>query len=174
MFRRKKQKTVADLVTESKICPSCQSRLYQIEHYPNRGVLLPAMDITLCILATKSNLEARERAVRSARSQLLRATIIRVHVNVHEVGISILRKKCLEDVDTPYVAFMDECDILNENHLFSLANELVRTGADCVYSCSCRGSGCDCKTRYLGVTTSAREGFRSTITTEKPTWSRVE
>lgn len=179
MFSSKRKVSKAVITPQAldaavKICPSCRSRQHQIENYPNRGVLLPAMDITLCIVSTPDARVPRDRAIESAKNQLLKPYAIHVAVNHQGVNDGVFRKSCLDSVETNYVAFMDERDILQEKHLFMLASELVRTASDCVYSCKCSGTGCDCRTRYLGIAESARTGFLRAQAVEEYSWNRIE
>lgn len=166
-------------IREGYVCPSCRTRRHLIERADYRGVLLNAIDITVCIQVTKGT-EVYKVAVESARAQLLKPMKIWPFINQNNLTEEKVYEKMLSKVETPYVAWLGEADEMRENHLFSLANELIKSGADFVYSCGCSGL-CDddklCRGTYLARTRLVQEKLLDDlmgIRVPETTWIRME
>lgn len=75
-----------------------------------------------------------ERAVRSAgEAQTLKPARILVQVDADREGAAATRNRALEDVDTEYVAFLDDDDELLPDHLKLCGRAARLIGADVVY-----------------------------------------
>lgn len=73
------------------------------------------------------------RAIDSAMRQTLEADAIIVSVDTERRGAAQCRQNGLEMVRTPFVAWLDDDDELNPEHLEVLKAEMIRTKADVVY-----------------------------------------
>lgn len=160
------------------VCSSCKTRKYQIEQTDYRGVVLNAIDITMCIPATPNTTE-HLRAIQSVKTQILQPVRTWAFLNEHAWTRVQVLEYMLNRVETPYVAFMNEHDILKANHLFLLSNEITRTDADIVYSCGCSGECTDeayCRRTYLARTRAIKHNAKSAIRVglEESTWVKVE
>jgi glycosyltransferase involved in cell wall biosynthesis len=91
------------------------------------------MSVTLCIPTISPRFTMLERAVRSVERQILEldATIV-VEDKEHE-GAALTRDKALAEVDTDFVAFLDDDDELGPQHLKLLVDAQQITNADLVY-----------------------------------------
>lgn len=76
-----------------------------------------------------------ERAVASARAQTFApAGGIVVALDTDGDGAAVARNRALEQVTTPYVAFLDSDDEMYPDHLLRLARYIRLTGVDVAYS----------------------------------------
>lgn len=75
-----------------------------------------------------------QRAFKSVRNQTLQPERIIVQCDQDGEGAAITRNKGLAQVETEYVAFLDDDDEFLPHHLQSLYDCAQRTGADLVYS----------------------------------------
>lgn len=73
------------------------------------------------------------RAIDSAMRQTLEADAIIVSVDTERRGAAQCRQNGFEMVRTPFVAWLDDDDELNPEHLEVLKAEMLRTMADVVY-----------------------------------------
>jgi len=131
---RELRQTLAD-IRENKVCSLCRTRRYQIEQLPHQGCVLGAPNLTVVIPTIKIREKLLHRATRSCQRQLLKPRFIMPVRDDSRNGAGLTRKRGLTEVKTPYVAFMDDDDEMNDNHLFVLMNELVASDADRIYSC---------------------------------------
>lgn len=74
------------------------------------------------------------RAVGSALRQTHPAAAISVAMDLTRAGAPATRQQALDQVVTPWVAFLDSDDYLYPDHLESLIGHAEETGADYVYS----------------------------------------
>lgn len=90
------------------------------------------MNITVVIPTIPSREEQLERAVASVNNQTMPA---RLHVEYDpaRTGAGATRNRALEQVDTKWVAFLDDDDVMKPNHLRACARHAGLTGADVVY-----------------------------------------
>jgi hypothetical protein len=75
-----------------------------------------------------------ERALRSVWSQELQPAQVSVAVDLHREGAPPTRQRALDGITTPLVAFLDDDDEFEPQHLAHLVAHLRETGADLVYS----------------------------------------
>jgi glycosyltransferase involved in cell wall biosynthesis len=73
------------------------------------------------------------RALRSVEAQTLQPNHVSVVVDVQGNGASDTRNKAWQAYDTEWVAFLDDDDELDPNHLEHLLDVAHQTGADVVY-----------------------------------------
>lgn len=74
------------------------------------------------------------RALRSVSRQTMPAAAISVAIDVSQAGAAVTRQRALDAVQTPWVAFLDDDDVLKSHHLKVLYEHAMATGADFVYS----------------------------------------
>jgi hypothetical protein len=72
------------------------------------------------------------RAVRSAESQTVPCTVLAIE-DTDRSGAAVTRQRGLEQVTTPWVAFLDSDDELDPDHVEHLLACAEETGADYVY-----------------------------------------
>jgi Glycosyl transferase family 2 len=93
-------------------------------------------DITVCVPSipprARSGLLARSLA--SIAAQTLPAGAISVAIDTGKEGAAITRTRALAAVRTPIVAFLDDDDAMNPDHLEKLYGFMLTTGADFVFS----------------------------------------
>lgn len=89
--------------------------------------------ITVCIphLPVRSAMLAR--ALESVARQTLAPTRIIVEPDPHSTGAAATRNRALAQVDTEYVAWLDDDDELYPHHLEVCLSSIETTGADLVY-----------------------------------------
>lgn len=75
-----------------------------------------------------------KRAVGSALMQTLMPTAVIVEIDRDREGAAVTRDRGLRKVTTEWVAYLDSDDQLKANHLQTLHDCAVRTGADVAYS----------------------------------------
>ena len=90
------------------------------------------MNITVAIPTLPSRTVLLQRALDSVRAQTYPAAVC-VRVDAHRDGAAATRNKALELVDTEYVAFLDDDDVLKPHHLRACARHMALTDADLVY-----------------------------------------
>ena len=91
------------------------------------------MNVTLIIPTIPGREEQLRRAVESAQSQSRPADDILVYLDDEREGAGPTRNRALANVDTDWVAFLDDDDELKPNHLRACARHAWLTGADIVY-----------------------------------------
>jgi hypothetical protein len=92
------------------------------------------VDVTVVIPTIPPRADSLTRAVSSVTSQTRPAAALAVAVDTAGVGAPATRQRALEMVRTPWVAFLDDDDYLLPEHLQTLTDAAVRTGADYVFS----------------------------------------
>lgn len=80
-----------------------------------------------------------ERAVRSAQAQTFDQCRVLVQLDADREGAAATRNRALEAVETDWVAFLDDDDLLYPEHLRQCARAARLNGADVVYP----GYDCD-------------------------------
>jgi glycosyltransferase involved in cell wall biosynthesis len=91
------------------------------------------VNITVVIPTIDGREEQLGRACDSVRTQTLRASVVQVERDRHRLGAAAARNRALEDVDTEWVAFLDDDDEFKPNHLKACARLAALSGADLVY-----------------------------------------
>ncbi len=91
--------------------------------------------ITVVMPTIPEHDDLRERALQSVADQNVLPTETIVFPDPDHLGAAWARNQALARVQTPWVAFLDDDDLLYRNHLEVLWMEAVRTGADLVYPC---------------------------------------
>lgn len=90
-------------------------------------------DVTLIIPTIPQRSEMLKRAMRSVIEQTMRPDTIIVEPDREKTGAAATRDRALEKVRTEFVAFLDDDDELDPQHLELLAGEQLVTGADLVF-----------------------------------------
>jgi glycosyltransferase involved in cell wall biosynthesis len=90
------------------------------------------VDITVAIPTIPGRRELLHRAIDSVRAQT-HPTKIQVALDTNGEGAAATRNRALAQVDTEWVAFLDDDDELKPHHLKLCARHAVLTGADLVY-----------------------------------------
>lgn len=78
----------------------------------------------------------REAQLARAAASVLNQThpcALHVEFDAHRQGAGVTRNRALEQVDTEWVAFLDDDDAMKPNHLRACARHAGLTGADVVY-----------------------------------------
>ena len=91
------------------------------------------MRITAVIPTIDGRYESLTRAVASVKSQSLPPVAIEVEYDGDRTGAAATRNRALARVDTEWVAFVDDDDVLLTHHLRLCARHARLTGADVVY-----------------------------------------
>jgi glycosyltransferase involved in cell wall biosynthesis len=89
--------------------------------------------ITLIIPTIPPRKHLLTRALHSVAEQTLKPEQIIIQTDWLREGAAATRNKALEKVSTPLVAFMDDDDTLEPDHLARLHAGLAESGADVVY-----------------------------------------
>lgn len=89
--------------------------------------------ITLIIPTIPPRAELLRRMLRSVSAQTLLPTQIIIESDPYHTGSAATRNRALEKVTTPLVAFADDDDELEPDHLELLLRGMEETGADVVY-----------------------------------------
>lgn len=92
------------------------------------------MNITVVVPTIRPRIDVLEEALRSVEAQTLRAAAIVVEEDRDHAGAPLTRHRGLQRVVTPWVAFLDDDDLLMPQHLERLAAHAEETNADYVYS----------------------------------------
>lgn len=92
-----------------------------------------ALSTTVVIPTLAGRHEELQRAVASVRAQTLAPKFIELQLDRDREGAAATRNRALERVDTEFVAFLDDDDVLKPNHLRACARNAALTGADLVY-----------------------------------------
>lgn len=74
------------------------------------------------------------RALDSVANQSYPATAVAIRGDVDRAGAAATRQIALDSVQTKWVAFLDDDDVLLPRHLFELVQAQFITGADYLYS----------------------------------------
>ncbi len=89
--------------------------------------------ITLIIPTIPPRADLLKRMLRSVVEQTLLPSHIIIESDPDHTGAANTRNRALEKVTTPLVAFADDDDELEPNHLASLMQGMAETGADVIY-----------------------------------------
>lgn len=91
-------------------------------------------EITVVITSVgKPRLGLLGRALASVMTQTLEPDNIIVSIDTERQGAAVTRQRGTDAVCTPLVAYLDDDDEMNPDHLELLKAELLRTGADLVF-----------------------------------------
>lgn len=90
-------------------------------------------DITVVIPTVPPRAKLLDRAVRSVERQTLPGALVVVETDTDREGPAVVRNRGVEQVVTPWVAFLDDDDELLPQHLVTLASAATDTGADLVW-----------------------------------------
>lgn len=96
--------------------------------------MIAESDITLIVPTIPPRTTLLHRAMESARAQSLRPGKALVQMDRDHEGSAVTRNRALEAVETEWVAFLDDDDVLLAHHFATLADHADQTGADMVYS----------------------------------------
>jgi glycosyltransferase involved in cell wall biosynthesis len=88
--------------------------------------------ITVVIPTIPNRVVELHRAVASVQAQTV-ASVLVVELDAHREGAAVTRNRALAKVDTEWVAFLDDDDVLKPGHLKACARHAYLTGADVVY-----------------------------------------
>lgn len=91
-------------------------------------------DITIVTPTIPSRSSMFTRAMRSAHQQTLPPAAISVAIDVNREGAAATRERALMAAKTTWVAFLDDDDALEKQHLEKLMRHAEETNADFVYS----------------------------------------
>lgn len=91
-------------------------------------------DITVVIPSIPVRPNALAHAVKSVGVQTLKAAAISIAIDAQREGSAVTRNRALATVDTHWVAFLDDDDIISPKHLETLYDAATRENADVVYS----------------------------------------
>lgn len=91
------------------------------------------LDITVVIPTIPGREQLLTRALDSAAAQTLTPAGIVVELDETGTGAAATRNRALAHVATPWVAFLDDDDQLDPEHLLTLARAQVDTGADLIW-----------------------------------------
>lgn len=90
-------------------------------------------DITVVIPTIPGREQMLSRAVESAARQSLTPAAIVVEADETGTGAAATRNRALQRVTTPWVAFLDDDDELDSEHLLTLAQAQAETAADVIW-----------------------------------------
>lgn len=100
-----------------------------------RGSEAPsAADLTVVVTTIPSRHELLERALASVDAQTLQPGQLHVQNDLYKEGAPGNRDRGIEQVNTKYVALLDDDDYFYPDHLETLYNAAIDTDADIVYS----------------------------------------
>jgi glycosyltransferase involved in cell wall biosynthesis len=88
--------------------------------------------VTVCIPSIEGRENLRMKAKASVANQTIDADII-IEIDYYGEGPAVLRNRMLEKVETEFVAWLDDDDIMYETHLEDLIKVADEEGADIVY-----------------------------------------
>lgn len=91
------------------------------------------LDITVVIPTIPGRAHLLRRALDSAAAQTLSPAAIVVEMDETGTGAAATRNRALAHVDTPWVAFLDDDDELDPEHLMTLARAQIDSGADLLW-----------------------------------------
>jgi len=91
------------------------------------------VDITVLIPTIARRVTQLARALDSVRIQTLKPATVLVELDEHREGAAATRNRALAKVDTEWVAFLDDDDLLYPGHLKLCARYARLTGVDVVY-----------------------------------------
>lgn len=89
--------------------------------------------ITMCIPSIPVRPNLLKRAIDSVLAQTYPAAAINISIDHDKSGAAENRNRALFSAQTPWVAFMDDDDLLYSNHLDLLVQKQIETGADVVF-----------------------------------------
>jgi glycosyltransferase involved in cell wall biosynthesis len=100
----------------------------------SRGQMQPDA-VTVCVPSIPPRLGVElPNLIQSIGRQTRPAEAISIAVDTRREGAAATRQRALDAVQTPYVAFVDDDDLLYPNHLEVLHRLAAETGADYVWS----------------------------------------
>lgn len=91
-------------------------------------------DVTVVIPHIPTREAELLRAVASVHAQTHPARAVVITRDTRREGSAVTRNRALFHVSTPWVAFLDDDDVLLSNHLELLVSSALEDGADVVYS----------------------------------------
>lgn len=92
------------------------------------------LDVTLIIPTIPPRKDELNRLLTSAHVQTIPATWVHIEPDAEATGSAATRNRALECVDTTWVTFADDDDILLPDHIETLSKAQLESGADVVYS----------------------------------------
>jgi Glycosyl transferase family 2 len=94
---------------------------------------MAAVDITVAISSIPVRTSLLHRALASIAVQTLPAEALSIAIDIDRQGAGPTRTRALRQVQTPWLAFMDDDDELLPHHLETLCNAQCEFGADVVW-----------------------------------------
>lgn len=91
-------------------------------------------DVTVCIPTIKPRRNLLRRAVDSVLAQTVPASAIAIREDRYREGAAVVRQAALDSVNTTWVAFLDDDDVLLPHHLETLLRAACFTSADYLYA----------------------------------------
>lgn len=91
-------------------------------------------DITVCVPSIPPRAKLLRRALHSITLQSLAPAAVIVELDHDHTGAAETRHRALSKVDTEFVAFLDDDDVLDPHHLETLRTCATEYGADYVWS----------------------------------------
>lgn len=90
-------------------------------------------DVTVVIPSIPPRTDMRTRALASVRAQTYAPKQWVVMLDDNREGPAVIRNRIIEDVDTEWIAFLDDDDELLPHHIDTLLTAATETGADVVW-----------------------------------------
>lgn len=91
-------------------------------------------EVTVVIPTIPPRKQLLLRAIQSVSDQTFAASALSIAQDIRREGAAATRTRALAMARTKWVAFLDDDDFFNSNHLEVLVNAARRTGADYVFS----------------------------------------
>lgn len=91
------------------------------------------LDVTVVIPTIYSRSAMLEQAVQSVLEQELQAADVIIEHDIHRQGPAVVRNRALARVQTPWLAWLDDDDLLMPQHLRVLADVALSADADLVW-----------------------------------------
>jgi len=124
-----------------------------------------AFDVTVCIPSIPPRVKLLQRAITSVLQQQFPAAGISVCVDKHKEGPAVVRNRLLAGVQTPWIAWLDDDDVLYPNHLSVCVQHAERSNADLVYPWFDVVGGRDPFPHHFGKPWNPEDPVQTTITT---------
>lgn len=91
-------------------------------------------DVTVCIPTIPSRRKMLRRAIGTVLNQTYPVRALAVETDLYAEGAPVVRDRALRMVRTPWTCFLDDDDQFLPEHVETLLNTALETGADYVYA----------------------------------------